>query len=226
MTVSADDVARILARHLPIYARRRPVYQAVMLAALERLWKAGYRRVLDVGGGTGVIAEAVSELFDVDEVVSVDVQDRYLPTLTIRHQVYDGRRLPFGDASFDVVLFNNVLHHVDLADRAPLLTECRRVAGDVVIKDHLAAGAIDHARLTALDAIGNIPFGGMIKARYLSERDWRVLAEASGYQIADAASGPYRSGAMQALFPNRLETTMRWEAITPGDEAGASASRI
>jgi SAM-dependent methyltransferase len=216
MSVAADDVARVLSRHLPIYARRRPVYQAVMLEALERLWKPSYRRVLDVGGGTGVIAQTVAELFDVGEVVSVDVQDRYLPSLTIGHRVYDGRRLPFDDASFDVVLFNNVLHHVDVEGRAPLLTECRRVAptGDLLIKDHLAIGWVDHARLTALDAIGNIPFGGMIKASYLTDANWRALADASGYRIAEAASGPYRSGAMAALFPNRLETTMRWEAIT------------
>ncbi len=214
MTIDTERVADVLSHHLPVYRLRRPVYQAVMLEALRRLWRPQYRRVLDVGGGTGVIAQAVSELFDVDQVVSVDVEDRFLPSLTVEHRTYDGRTLPFADGAFDCVLFNNVIHHVQIQDRVPLLTECRRVApaGALLIKDHLAAGAIDHLKLTALDVIGNAPFSGMIKASYLEAAQWRALAQASGYRIAESASGPYRGALFGALFPNRLETTMRWEA--------------
>jgi ubiquinone/menaquinone biosynthesis C-methylase UbiE len=214
MTLATDQVADVLARHLPVYRLRRPVYQAVMLEALRRLWRPQYRRVLDIGGGTGVIAQAVAELFDVDQVVSIDVEDRFLPSLTIEHRTYDGRALPFADGAFDCVLFNNVIHHVEIADRVPLLVECRRVApvGALLIKDHLAAGPIDHLKLTALDIIGNTPFSGMIKASYLEAAEWSALAEASGYAIAESASGPYRGAIFGALFPNRLETTMRWEA--------------
>lgn len=214
MTIDTDVVAGVLARHLPVYRLRRPVYQAVMLEALRRLWRPGYRRVLDIGGGTGVIAQAVSELFDVDQVVSIDVEDRYLPSLTVEHRTYDGRTLPFADGAFDCVLFNNVIHHVQVPDRVPLLAECRRVApgGGLLIKDHLATGAVDHLRLAALDVIGNAPFSGMIKASYLEAAQWQALAQASGYRIAESASGPYRGALLGAVFPNRLETTMRWEA--------------
>ena len=214
MTIDADTVAGVLARHLPVYRLRRPVYQAVLLEALRRLWRPSYRRVLDVGGGTGVIAQAVSELFDVDKVVSIDVEDRFLPSLTVEHRTYDGHTLPFEDGAFDCVLFNNVIHHVEIKDRVPLLKECRRVApgGGLLIKDHLAAGRIDHLKLTALDVIGNAPFSGMIRASYLETAQWQALAAASGYRIAESASGPYRGALFGALFPNRLETTMRWEA--------------
>ena len=212
MSVSADAVSEVLARHLPIYRLRRPVYQTVMLAALERLWKPSYRRVLDVGGGTGVIAQAVSELFDVDQVVCVDVEDRYLPSLTVEHHTYGGSELPFGDGQFDCVLFNNVIHHVREQHRLALLRECRRVApaGDLLIKDHLAESGLDHLRLTALDVIGNSPFSGMIQASYLSDAQWRALAAASGFEIEAQESGPYRGSLYAAVFPNRLETTMRW----------------
>ena len=136
MTISTDVVADVLSRHLPVYRLRRPVYQAVMLEALRRLWRPSYRRVLDIGGGTGVIAQAVAELFEVDRVVSIDVEDRFLPSLSIEHRTYDGRTLPFADDAFDCVLFNNVIHHVETQDRAPLLAECRRVAprGALLIK--------------------------------------------------------------------------------------------
>jgi len=62
-----------------------------------------------------------------------------------------------------------------------------------------------------LDAIGNIPFGGQIDADYLSREEWEELARATGYRIAARTDGAYRSGMMAWLFPNRLETTMRFE---------------
>ena len=88
----------------------------------------------------------------------------------------------------------------------------RAVAGPVYIKDHLTKGVIDDTRLTALDAWGNIPFGGMVKANYLSQAEWDELARTSGYRIG-AVAGPraYRTGLAGLAFPNRLETTMRFD---------------
>jgi SAM-dependent methyltransferase len=223
--VSAESVARVLRAHLPVYRWRRPAYQTAMLADLQDLWRDGDRRVLDVGGGTGVIAQAISDLFAVDKVASVDVENRFLPSLTIETATFDGRHLPFADNSFDCVLFSNVLHHVPPENRAGLLEECRRVApaGALLLKDHLAVGALDHLRLTALDVIGNVPFHGMVRASYLGPREWRALAAASGYSIASTSHGRYRSGPMAMLFPNRLEVTMRWEPATAAAEAGIGA---
>ena len=213
--VDLQTVSTILRAHLGLYHWRRPVYQATMLEALRSCWGEGDRRVLDVGGGTGVIAQAISELFPVDRVVSVDVEDRFLPTLTIEHAIFDGRRLPFADGEFDCVVFNNVIHHVQPRDRAPLLRECRRVAptGAVFIKDHLAQTLLDHLRLTALDAIGNAPFSGMIRADYLSLAEWRSLAAETGYAISSTTSSTYRRGLVGAIFPNALEVLMRWDSL-------------
>lgn len=215
MTVSLKTVAQILSRHLPVYRIRKPVYQATMLSALLRLWGSEPRRVLDVGGGTGVIAQVINDLFPVTSVSSVDVEDRFLDTLTIATATFDGRTLPFGDESFDCVVFNNVIHHVERGDRDHLLRECKRVApqGAVFIKDHLATGRLDHLRLWALDVIGNVPFHGMVKAKYLTPGDWQSLAEASGYRIEASESGTYRRGPLALLFPNRLETTMKWQPV-------------
>lgn len=212
--VAPDQVQAILARHIRLYRTHKPGYQVVMLQALRALWQGPHGRVLDVGGGTGIIAQAIKELFAVPRVVCVDVTDRYLPTLDIETRVYDGSRLPFPDASFDCATINNVLHHVPPAVRPGLLSECARVTGHgpIYIKDHLAASPLDHARLFVLDAIGNLPFGGMVSARYLSERDWAQLADAAGYRIDALQSGPYRSGWFARLFPNRLEITMRLTA--------------
>ena len=96
--------------------------------------------------------------------------------------------------------------------RTGLITEIGRVvAGPLYIKDHLQAGRLDRARLSVLDFIGNIPFGGMVSADYLSEGEWRSLAAGAGYRITETVNARYRGGLFALVFPNRLETTMRWE---------------
>jgi ubiquinone/menaquinone biosynthesis C-methylase UbiE len=212
--ITLDRVQASLTPHLPVYAWRRPAYQTEMLAALAALWDPAHRRILDVGGGTGVIAQAVKDLFPVDEVVSVDVENRYVAGLTIHTRTYDGVKLPFPDGAFDAVTINNVLHHVPAASRSALLIECRRVApGGLYIKDHLARSALDHGRLTVLDWIGNVPFAGMLSAEYLTETDWRRLAQSADYAIEATRCGVYRGRSMAAIFPNRLETSMFWRPV-------------
>ena len=203
---------QVLANHLAIYRSKVPYYQATMLTCLLSLWRGRHQRLLDVGGGTGVIAQAVAELFPVDSVEAVDSVDRFCTGLSIPVQAYDGRTLPYPDARFDGAMINNVIHHVPVAARAGLLREIRRaVDGPLYIKDHEMRGRVDSLRLTALDAVGNLPFGGMLWASYLTRDDWKELAEASGYRITAWTSGQYRTGSFAALFPNRLEITMRFE---------------
>jgi hypothetical protein len=202
----------LFAKHLALYRTKAPYYQAAMLNSLLDLWRERHRRLLDIGGGTGVIAQAVSELFPVDRVELVDVVDRFCTSLSIPAQSYDGRRLPYPDAHFDAAMLNNVMHHVPVAERIPMLHEIRRaVSGPLYIKDHESRGRIDVLRLTALDVMGNIPFGGMLRASYLSRGDWEDLAKAGGYRITARTCGHYRSGLFSAVFPNRLEITMRLE---------------
>lgn len=219
--VSTEEVAAVLARHVPMYRYRKPAYQAVMLSGLREIWSPSDRRVLDVGGGTGVVAQAIKELFSVERVTSVDVVDRFLPTLDVATATYDGVSLPFSDGSFDCVLLANVIHHVPVGARAALLRECARVAGTghLYIKDHEARGGLDRLRLTILDALGNTPFGGQVRATYPAASEWDELAAAAGYRIERRISGEYRKGIFGALFPNRLEITMRWSISSPGGRA-------
>lgn len=212
--ITPEMVQSVLSRYLAMYRTRLPTYQAVMLNSLRRVWTGRHERLLDVGGGTGVIAQAMAELFPVGVVEAVDLVDRFCPGLSVATRQYDGRVLPFADGAFDAASLNNVLHHVPVAARADLLREIRRVvAGPLYIKDHESRGVVDDLRLTALDAIGNIPFGGMLWARYLHMAEWEALATAAGYRIAARTDGAYRSGPYAVLFPNRLEITLRLDPV-------------
>lgn len=210
--ITLEGVTRSLSAHIPLYAWRPPLYQFVMLSNLHAQWDASHRSALDVGGGTGVMAQAVKSLFGLDRIASVDVENRFLPGLDVECALYDGVSLPYADAAFDCVLLFNVLHHVPVDRRASLLRECRRVAGNgpIYIKDHLSSGRLDDMRLAALDLLGNMPFGGMLSARYLREADWLNLARETGHNSSEQISGDYRRGLFESVFPNRLEISMVW----------------
>lgn len=209
--ITLERVQALMAWHIPLYRTHAPTYQTVLLRSLLTLWDRRHARVLDIGGGTGIIAQAMKELFAIPHVTSVDVHDRFLKSLDIETRLYNGTVLPFTDASFDCVTFSNVLHHMPVAARTPLMRECARVVGrgPIYIKDHVAVSSLDHARLFALDAMGNLPFGGMVQARYLSDGDWERLATDCGFSIGERVGGAYRSGLFERVFPNRLEVTMR-----------------
>lgn len=204
-----------MSAHVPLYSWRKPTYQYVALSALQQMWDPRHASALDVGGGTGVMAHTIKTLFGLERVASVDIQDRFLPSLGIETAVYDGTTLPFPDGSFDCILLFNVLHHVPVAARVALLRECHRVVGrgPLYIKDHVSQGSADVARLTVLDFLGNVPFSGMVRANYLREREWEELAHHTGYERSACVSGNYRSGPMQMFFPNRLEVSMRWRPV-------------
>ena len=213
--IDPHALQEILSPHLAMYKTKLPTYQATMLTSLRGLWQGQHARLLDVGGGTGVIAEAMAQLFPVDEVQAIDLVDRFCPTLSVVTQAYDGQHIPFADGHFDAATLNNVLHHVPVAARGALLREIRRVVkGPLYIKDHESRGMLDDWRLTALDALGNIPFGGMLWAKYLKRAEWEELAVASGWRIgAVAPAAPYRTGPYALIFPNRLEVTMRFDPV-------------
>ena len=98
-------------------------------------WLGARRRAnwLDVGCGTGILAEALLELCAPASVDAVDPAPAQLQAAAqgpaagrAAFQVADARQLPFADASFDVVASALVINFVP--DRAPALAEMRRVA--------------------------------------------------------------------------------------------------
>lgn len=81
-------------------------------------------RVLEVGAGAGAQSlELMKRGFD---VVALDVPDsNYRQDRLLEITEYDGRTIPFPDASFDVVFSSNVLEHI--SDLTQTHSEIRRI---------------------------------------------------------------------------------------------------
>lgn len=112
---------------------------------LDRIPWQGSERVLDVGCGRGLVLNAAARRLTTGEAVGVDVWQEHAVSGNRREAVLenarregvldrvkvqesDARQLPFGDASFDVVVSNFVLHELKTApDREKMVREIVRV---------------------------------------------------------------------------------------------------
>jgi SAM-dependent methyltransferase len=125
--------------------------------------------ILDVGTGTGEIAQAILEKKTTVNITGTDVYVR--PRTIIPVIKYDGCHLPFADNAFDLVMVIDVLHHC--TDPTATLSECARVARQgLIIKDHIANNLWDRARLRFMDWIGNRAHGVALPYNYLSSEEW------------------------------------------------------
>jgi ubiquinone/menaquinone biosynthesis C-methylase UbiE len=162
-SLSVGRVERLVDTLSPYFANKQPL------------------SVLDVGCGHGYLTKRLQEIYPEHRFAGADVVVR--PGSAIPVAAYNGRRLPFADAEFDVVMTVDVLHHAD--DPKELLRECCRVARSfVLIKDHTCEGLYDWLRLAFLDWFGNRTFGIPMTYRYFSRQDWTTVANGAKATIA------------------------------------------
>jgi len=149
---------------------------------LAELLPADAATFLDVGCGDGTIARGVQDSRPGLTAQGVDVLAR--PEVAIPMEVYDGRRLPFEDNSFDVVTVVDVLHHCD--DPDAVLADIARVAARaVLVKDHIASGRTSRAILKFMDWVGNRGHGVRLVYNYWTDDHWQAAWQRHGLTVAD-----------------------------------------
>jgi ubiquinone/menaquinone biosynthesis C-methylase UbiE len=115
-------------------------------------------RALDIGTGPGQIVVKLARRLTRWKFTGVDRSPNMIaqalknleaagPALAgrVEFQVADGNRLPFPDASFDLVMCNSVLHH--FAEPEKLLAEIARLAGPdgaILLRDLRRPGRLVH----------------------------------------------------------------------------------
>jgi len=138
--------------------------------------------VLDVGCGDGLIAQQIMEKRGDLTVKGIDVMVR--PQTHIPVEKFDGRKIPYADASFDAVMFVDVLHHTD--DPFILLQEARRVSRQaVVIKDHIRQGFLAGQTLRFMDWVGNARHGVVLPYNYWTLQQWTDAFSKLGWRVVE-----------------------------------------
>ena len=127
--------------------------------------------MLDVGCGDGQIDTMIMRQRPDLSIEGIDVLQRPGASITVRH--FDGVRIPYENASVDVVMFVDVLHHT--ADPASLLAEACRVARKaIVMKDHLLEGPLAGPTLRGMDWFGNAAHGVALPYNYWTRSQWQA----------------------------------------------------
>ena len=157
--------------HAPIYDARLHVLTELILPYLR-----DGDRVLDVGCGGGALgARLHSEAAARGLEVPVSGLERFpRGGEPISVTSYDGKRFPFTDQAFDVVIVADVLHH-ELQPVA-LLRECVRVSKrHLVIKDHQLSGPLARMRVSLIDWAANAPYGVKCLFHYNQPGEWDAI---------------------------------------------------
>jgi SAM-dependent methyltransferase len=138
-------------------------------------------RVLDVGCGDGLTAHLIKQRRPDIAIQGIDVLVRARTCIPV--EGFDGKRIPFADASLDVVMFIDVLHHSD--DPMILLREAARVSRRaIVIKDHMLDGFLAAGTLRFMDRVGNARYGVALPYNYWSREQWFDAWRAMGLGVA------------------------------------------
>jgi SAM-dependent methyltransferase len=125
--------------------------------------------LLDVGCGDGALSGLIMEKRSDVRIFGLDILIR--PNALIPVTGFDGQVLPYADASFDVVMFMDVLHHA--ADPMILLREATRVARQrILIKDHNRDAFLGESTLRFMDWIGNARHGVALPYNYWTRQRW------------------------------------------------------
>ena len=158
------------ALHQKLVHKRRVRVLANHLAALI----PRQSKVLDVGCGDGAIDSLIMQQSPGVLIEGIDVLVR--PATKISVGQFDGLHIPYPDASFDVVMFIDVVHHAD--NPLLLLQEASRVGKRVVIKDHLRQGFLAARTLRFMDWVSNAHHGVALPYNYWSKAEWDAALDA------------------------------------------------
>jgi ubiquinone/menaquinone biosynthesis C-methylase UbiE len=116
--VFRTPLRRTFDRLAPVWDEMRmPEAFAPVEAALAALPEQP-RNVLDLGTGTGSVAQVVAERFPEAQVTGVDVSAKMIEVARakgtrVRFEVADAERLPYDDDAFDLVTLGNMIPFFD-----------------------------------------------------------------------------------------------------------------
>lgn len=143
------------------------------------------RRVLDLGAGEGYVAALLHERRGVWSC-GVDVGPyRRAPGPYV---VYDGRRLPFPDASFDTTVTLLTLHHCD--DAEAVLSEASRVTRRrLIVTESVYRTWVERFWLDLLDGrVNRYRHDGAMRTAlgFRPPEEWCALFAARGLRLVEA----------------------------------------
>ena len=106
-------------------------FRADLIVKTYLEWINPKDRVLDVGCGNGVVTAYLAHRFKV-KIYGCDIENYLIKKINFT-QMTDEYVLPFKSNSFDVIMLNDVLHHLPKNKQYLILKESKRVGKKVLL---------------------------------------------------------------------------------------------
>ncbi len=148
-----------------------PQYKKNILKNLARfLPEKG--KVLDVGCDDGRVGKRLMQKIPGLKFYGIDIQDNRKSL--IPRKIYNGKKIPYPDNSFDSVITVDVLHHTTYIPT--LLKEMKRVSKNtIIIKDQASDGFLSYCLISAGDWITNVFQGIKCAFNYPTIAGWKQM---------------------------------------------------
>jgi SAM-dependent methyltransferase len=183
-------------------------------------------RVLEAGCGSGAISRELADWPDVGEVIGSDPSPVFLARArelaagiaNLRFEEGDARSLPYGNDTFDVVVFHTCLTHVPAPEKA--LAEAFRVlrpGGRLAILDgDYATTTVAIGDHDPLQACADAAMAGLVNDRWLARR-LPLMTTSAGFRVDRHDSHGY----LQTTAPDYMLTL-----VDRGADILANAKRM
>lgn len=136
--------------------------------------------IIDIGCGSGYISSILkSQGFD---VMPVDVADFHGPRL-VEPIIYNGKKLPFPNKSFDTALLLMVLHHTP--DPEIVFSEAARVAKNIILVETSFTNSVNRFITIVADTLGNLRTKAFWKS-YKSDTQWKAFFTKRGFKVVES----------------------------------------
>lgn len=178
-------------------------------AALRQAETSEPLAVLDFGAGVGYSVPHFARFLPTARVTCLDVSRQSLALGAEQHGAratfvhFDGRTIPFPDASFDVAFASCVFHHIPAVEHAALFRELRRVlrpAGSLFVFEHNPLNPLTR------HAVNTCPFDA--NARLIGAATLRQRLRDAGFGAVTVCYRVFFPGPMRWLRP--LERWLGW----------------
>ncbi len=137
------------------------------------------KKLIDIGSGTGDVAYLLKK--QGMNITPVDVSDFHGPRL-VQPVIYDGKRLPFPNQSFDTALLLMVLHHTP--NPTIVVSEAARVAKEIVVIETSFTTPINKFFTVISDALGNLRLNAFWSSNKTDE-EWKKFFSEKNLQVVD-----------------------------------------
>ena len=137
------------------------------------------KEVLDVGSSDGRLAKHMQDALGI-KFVGVDTKIQKKSFIPVK--VYNGRKLPFKNNSFNCVMLIDVIHHASNPEL--LIDEAKRVSKEyILIKDHYWENIVGLFLLKISDYVGNRPYGINLPYNFFNMKSWKRMIRKSNMKI-------------------------------------------